>query len=89
MELKVEQTFDQLGIQFRIPMAEIQMEPAEFEQEQVKAPKIIIDNIKQPEIHIDQTKCWEDMGMRSPQAYSDYYSARAWSHGMQAIAEIV
>ncbi|MGE5418121.1 MAG: DUF6470 family protein [Acidobacteriota bacterium] len=89
MELKVEQTFAQIGIQFRIPVAEIQMEPASFEQEQVKDPQIIIDNIKEPKIHIDQTQCWADMGMRSSQASSDYYSAKAWSHGLQAIAEIV
>ncbi|MGE5398725.1 MAG: DUF6470 family protein [Chitinophagales bacterium] len=87
MQLRIEQQNAVLGLSFRLPTMKIDRVPGSFLLESKDAKlKIKFDY---PKIDIDYTRCWEDMGIRSPKAMVDYFAGQAEDHVLNEIGQTV
>lgn len=66
-----------INLHSTLPKVALQTEVAQLE---MSSPK--------PEIHIDQTQCFADAGLRTPAAFTDYNVSLARSATLEAIGQI-
>ncbi|WP_129723364.1 DUF6470 family protein [Xylanivirga thermophila] len=86
MDIRITQVYGQIGIRTQRAWMDIRQEPPRADISQPKADMDI--RVKQPKIHIDQTQCFAEKGLKPAlQLAHDYYD-ECYESGVEAIGDI-
>lgn len=85
-QIRLHQTYAQIGLQITQPVQEIQQEPADLSIKQHPAEMVIERTPSQ--LEIDQDEAWDQLGFKSLPELSEEMANYAKQSGLEAIAEI-
>ncbi len=85
-QIRLHQTYAQIGMRTVQPVQEIQQIPAELSIKQYSA-KMEIER-KPSELHIDQEQAWNELGFKSPSVFSRDMADSAKQKGLENIGKM-
>ncbi|NSW83217.1 MAG: hypothetical protein HPY90_08065 [Syntrophothermus sp.] len=86
MELRIEQSFARIGLNIKDPFLNLDVSSPRLNLRSVP-PRMEITS-RLPDISIDQTQCFADMGKRTPIEFMSYMANLAWALGQQGTERI-
>ena len=85
MGLKIEQTWAQIGLKSSLPQLKLQIQEPQLEIKET-LPEVQIEQ-QAVRIQCDATQCREEIGLRTPLAYSRYIAQKGWQESLAFIAQ--
>lgn len=85
MALKIAQTWAQIGLRSSLPQLKLQIREPQLEIKE-SLPEVQIDQ-QDAKVQLDATQCREEIGLRTPLAYSRYIAQKGWQDSLAYIGQ--
>ncbi|MGS0763304.1 DUF6470 family protein [Syntrophomonas curvata] len=87
VHLQIHQQYARIGLNIKDPA--IRLHTSHPRLEMKTRPGQLTMESPRPDLHIDQSKCFADAGLRSPEILRDYIASQALSDFMEGVGEVV
>lgn len=86
VHLQIHQQYAQIGLNIKEPAIRLHTVHPRLEMN-TRSGQLTMES-RRPDLHIDQSKCFADAGLRSPEALKDYLISQALSDFMEGVGEV-